>query len=289
MSYDLYLKPRNGRLDAGEFQAYFRDRRNYDCDGNTAVYHCNDTGVYFSFEFDENTPNVSGYPITFNINYVRPSFFALEAEPQLSALISTFDLMVHDPQMNGMGTDDYSPEKFIEGWRRGNQFGYESVFDEPSSRRDVHHLPVEKLTKVWKWNSTRSQLQTTVGQGKYVPLVFFLNVDNKTVTASVWPDGIPIITPKVDYFFVARQDLAPRSLFSKKHDTILVDWHTASPILAKFGSQSPDGTMTLDYDSPPKEVASFIRSQRAKAYTGKGISPDRVLETELFSTFNEDA
>ncbi len=134
MSYDLYFKPRQGSFTEEGFNLYFRDRPNYKCEGSQAWYGNEDTGIYFVFEFqtarepEEGDDEVLEYfPVALNINYLRPSYFIVEAEPEVTAFVKHFDLLVSDPQMEGMGVGEYSSEKLLTGWNCGNEFGYTAI------------------------------------------------------------------------------------------------------------------------------------------------------------------
>src|SRR5262249_11955370 len=123
MSYDLYMRPRVGMVDRARFVSHFLSRPHYESVDDQSWYRTADTGVYFVFEYSDtvtsNAPDLeepaSGYPLSFNINYCRPSFFGKEAEPELHAFIERFDLLVDDPQIGGMGVGEYDSAKFLRG------------------------------------------------------------------------------------------------------------------------------------------------------------------------------
>ena len=104
-----------------------------------AWYQNEDTGVYFSFEMrapdegEEDDP-AAAYPVSFNMNFFRPSFFALEAEPEFSRVVSDLDLVVLDPQNDGMGEGNFDPARFVSGWRKGNEFGYSAILRESAGK-----------------------------------------------------------------------------------------------------------------------------------------------------------
>jgi len=101
--------------------------------------------VYFYFNFAEKTAVDTGqsddesldetldYPIAFNLNYYRPSFFVLEAEPEVTALVRQFGLVVMDPQMQGMGVDvliDATSPKFAaQAIRKAYDIGWKPLHD----------------------------------------------------------------------------------------------------------------------------------------------------------------
>src|SRR5262245_20463321 len=116
MSYDLYFLSRSvGRgLSRDEFAGYFSDRNKYQVSESQALYSNEDTGVYFTFDYaepgEDSESQAEGdppmLPVTFNMNYFRPHIFGLEAEPEVAAFVSNFNLTVSDPQMSGMDTGE---------------------------------------------------------------------------------------------------------------------------------------------------------------------------------------
>src|SRR5713226_9282834 len=113
MSHDLLLHTKSGKppLTPADFDAYFRDRKNYKLDKGEAAYFNQDTGVYFSFNYtqpkgDKTDPEETksapqGY-VAFTMNYFRPELFALEADIELRGFVEHFDAAVDDPQAQGM-------------------------------------------------------------------------------------------------------------------------------------------------------------------------------------------
>src|SRR5438552_15954103 len=102
VSYDLFFLSRDSRtlITEDDFISYFRTRNNYKVSGTDAGYFNEDTGVYFSFSYEDQQECIA----SFDINYWRPSFFALEAAPEIESFASHFDLIVDDPQRKeGMG------------------------------------------------------------------------------------------------------------------------------------------------------------------------------------------
>lgn len=289
MSYDLYFKPRNGSFNDELFHSYFRGRPNYKCEGVQAWYGNEDTGVYFVFELQTEQPPeedddepLEHFPVALNINYLRPSYFIFEAEPEVTAFVKHFDLLVSDPQMEGMGEGEYNAEKLLSGWNCGNEFGYSSILKDENNRNGVSHLPAEQLQNAWRWNWSRSEVQARVGESKFVPRIMFMNLGGSTVTAAVWPDGIPVVVTRVDYLCVPRKELAPTKFFRKKEDTTFVEWDKALPVLLKHGTQNDDGSISLNYMTPPSDVVKFVQSLPSENRAIEGLSAERVLDREIY-------
>lgn len=292
MSYDLYLKPRTGDLSEQQFNDYFKGRRLYEMQGEQAWYNNPDTGVYFSFVWkDEADASGDGdeefaeYPIAFNINYFRPHYFIEEARLELNALVKHFDMIVSDPQTNGMGDGDFQEEKFLAGWHHGNAFAFQAILGEENPSQTIYHLPRETLEKFWQWNYKRHEVQTELGDKNFVAKVMLITVDGKIATAAVWPDGIPSTLPIVEYLFVPRKEYAPKKFFRRKEDSTLIPWQFAQAIFDQHGQVRNDGAITLQYGSTPKDIIKFIETLPAMSQVVKGAALDGVLETELIERY----
>src|SRR5579859_5849952 len=131
MSYDLFLKRRDGSFDAESFLTYFRPRPWYKIDSRQIWYANEDSGVYFSIELSERPETTEHCPLALNVNFFRPSYFILEVEPEITGLVQHFDLIVFDPQTEGMGEGDYQKELLISGWNHGNEFAYSALVRDP--------------------------------------------------------------------------------------------------------------------------------------------------------------
>lgn len=295
MSYDLFFKPRRGEWQDAAFFDYFRNRPHYTVDAHQAWYSNEETGVYFGFELQtadageaaiEYEAGATDYPVALNINYVRPSYFILEAEPEVTAFVRALDLLVDDPQMHGMGEGEYVAEGLLSGWNHGNAFGYSAVLREPAAAALMPHLPCATLHKVWRWNRDRAGLQAAVGEKKFVPRIMLAAIDGQPATAAVWPDGIPVVVPPVDYLIIGRQALSPkRFLFIfKRKGFVLMPWVDVLPTLLAHGTQDDAGTMTLTYERPPAAIVAFVKALPENARTIEGLPSDRVLDREIIET-----
>ncbi len=282
MSYDLFFRPRTGRITSEEFERYFSGRTNYKVDLPQAWYQNEDTGVYFVFEIADDTSDGDGerFDVSLNINYFRPSYFVLEAEPEVSAFVRHFDLVASDPQVGGMGDGEYNPELLLNGWNKGNAFGYSAILKQHSDPTTITHLPTSTLMDAWRWNHGRLALQEHLGDSKFVPRIMFLVVEGKPSTAATWPDGIPIAVPDVDYFIVPRKELAPTKFFRRVEDHTIVHADSVRELFRRY-SRSAGGSDVLDYVEPPREVADFVRSLPKTNFTVRGVAADSMLNSEL--------
>lgn len=300
MSYDLYLKPSSGQFGSEQFEQYFAGRPHYTITDGQAWYANEDTGVYFAFELqnaagevfdgmvDDTSPDeieedeTLDYPVLFNVNYLRPHYFILEAEPEVTELVRTFDLVVYDPQIDGMGTGVYDVEKLINGWNKGNEFACARL-PENIDEYIARSLPAVELNRIWRWNHARGRVQDEFGDSVFVPKIMFAQFDGKVTTFAAWTDAIPMVVPDVDYFFVWRQELAPSRLFGKKPDHALISATQLAPYVERYGAVSDAGLTVLSYDVPPDDVVRFVRELSPNKRKFEGLSVDFVLDRELLT------
>lgn len=284
MSYDLFLKPRDEDFSLELFESYFKDRRNYSVEGLQAWYQNDDTGVYFAFEFQENEEiEEECFPIAFNMNYFRPSFFIQEAEPEVTAFVSRFDMTVEDPQVKGMGVGEYNSDKLVSGWLYGNEFGYQSILKDHS---EVHSLPSNQLKKTWEWNYGREALQNDATDDVFVPSIMLLVYQQKIVTACVWPDAIPSIIPPVDILLIGRKDLAPRKFLKKTEDMVVGNWDEFQPLLESQKSKMLGEAFYMHYHKAPEQITKHIQQMKPIDLTAfERLSFDQVLDMELVEKY----
>jgi hypothetical protein len=284
MSYDLYFHCRGSQeIPQAAFNAYFGARANYGHDGDPGRYANEDTGVYFSFQFaddrdgDEDDGGQRAATATFNVNYIRPHIFGLEAEPELAAFVRHFDLTVEDPQLNGMGEGEYSREGFLAGWNAGNDFGYRAMAGRAGASFADHVLPTERIETCWRWNIARRDLQQRLGDEIFVPVIMFIGINGRALSACVWPDGIPIALPRVDFLIIGRDELAPRKFFSRRKDQTLVEYAVAESVLTRF--PMIDDTVPyrqLRYPIQPQGVVAFVKGLRPTPQKLNGIAVDKI-------------
>lgn len=235
MSYDLYIYPRQ-LLSAEDFAGYFSGRPNYalNDDGSEAHYHNDETGTYFYFAHyppatdaeieqeiadDPERANDAVWKARkakpsafFNMNYVRPHVFGVEAEPEVAAFLEAFPSDIEDAQADGMGDGPYTREGFLRGWNAGNRFGYRVILsraeetptrDNLASLADCFNMLTassEQIAGVWSWNFARQQLEdavTAAGRDVFVPKIMWARSTEtrETISFVVWSPGIATILP----------------------------------------------------------------------------------------------
>jgi hypothetical protein len=290
VSYDLSFRVAAGRKppSVDELKAFLRARPHYEVGGDQALYQNEDTGVYFLLDFgpsDDDPDDDSraadrsvAVPLAFHLNYNRPSVFALEAEPELAAIVGHFVLRVEDPQ-EGMADGTYSRDGFLEGWRAGNRLAVGAVGTADGA--PPFQLPAAELERHWRWNLAVSALQAAPTTEGFVPRIAYLDEGGQIRSAVVWTDASPIALPMVDRVICFRRQLAPRRRFSREPDFVTVSMDDMAGLL--------DGSTTIDDPFPHRQLAG---SEAARAFvtslepSGKpSVVPlDHVLDEEFVGT-----
>lgn len=313
MSYDLFFLARSGKSvpTADELRDYFARQRHFHMnereDGGWQAFYENEvTGVYFSFDSDggddpEAPRDPLRLPIAYNLNYFRPHTFGLEAEPVVTDFVESFDLLVDDPQGEGMAEGEYSPEGFLRGWNAGNAFGYRAIVEmrnreEPGAGIQFDALPAAAREAEWRWNYAKEDYSEILCEEEficgYVPTVFLLKLPGieRVTTAVVWGDAIPIALPSVDLILVPGEalralwlrdlsdDLARRFPTRDANYEVLVQGRSHrigfAHILVDYGSGSP----------PPDLLKRIDELAQPMVENPTRLSSDQVLTRELLRT-----
>jgi hypothetical protein len=283
MSYDLYFtKP---EIKKDQFEGYFGERANYTLNNGQAWYENGDTGVYFSFEYSDEPPDDPEFPegrVSFNLNFYRPHFFALEAEPELRAFVDRFQFTIFDPQNEGMGESAYNADGFFRGWSHGNEFGYRALLKKENTPDVVHTRSKDELESIWKWNFTRYQIQNKLGEDVFVPKIFFILVDGNLNSAVIWPDAISTLIPVVDALVIPRKETAPRRFLKRREDTCCIPFKKAFSVLHPFKTNDyvlP--SILLPCPKTPASVVDFVKKLEPQSGEMAAISIDQVLNSEI--------
>jgi hypothetical protein len=279
--YSLFFRPRSGNLEREQFLDYFRGRPHYQFEGTRAWYLNWRTGVNFVFlSSSAELEGPPGYPFSFNMHVFRPSYFILEAEPEVTALVKHFGLVVSDPHPNGMGEGDYDPHMLIPGWQHANEFAYWAMLED-KDKREIWSLPARRLHEIWRWNFACEALQEAVGELKIVATIRFVHLNGKLVTTADWPDAVSSLLPTVEYVMIEREELAPPTTFRTTTDAVFVEWAKILPVIEKYRSTEHEGAFDLDYSDCPPDIVHFVRELIPNEPSAEVIRADQVLDREL--------
>jgi len=242
MSYDLYFyKSKGTSLSEEQIANYLTDNIVGENENvNQWFYENQDTEVYFSFDMNEPEDDPESIELyesfndfenthfTFNLNFMRPCFFGLEAFQFVEKFTKDLNLSVLNPQSASENPYTPSKEELFENWNKTNLWSSADHLEKFQSG----FLPADKSNAVWNYNYNRTRLQTQLGNGYFVPKIFFFKTKqtNEVVTVTSWTEHIPTVIPPADYFVLIRQH---KKLFRTVKDEILV---SRQSILSNFGS-----------------------------------------------------
>jgi hypothetical protein len=219
MSFDLIFYTKKGRtVTEEEFSAYLIGKGCIrEGDIPQWLYGNDATGVYFSFDLEpvsttqddiemfENFAEFDNTRFSFNINFIRPNFFGLEAFPFVERLMTDLDLYAIDPQCK---TDPDSPgrkiaDEYHAEWAEQNLNFSAEHFD----ALELIHFPLEKSDYYWRYNFQKDAIQDRLGDEYYVPslILTWRKSGGEPITISTWTEHIPNVFPPADYFGIHRK------------------------------------------------------------------------------------
>jgi hypothetical protein len=277
MSYtlDLYFEP---AVPRDRMLEHFAKRRHFSVKNDTVVYGNPDTGIYFFVKL-RSARNVlfrRSVPFAeFEINYYRPSYFGIEAERELSALVTAFQPRIHDPQMHGMGDGPYSRDGFLRGWNFGNVF---SVSSAPDS--DLATMPADNLHAAWMWNYDCAECERR-NPGCFVSTIEFFRIEGRPSRVVLWPEGRPVLLPRADYVLVG-------PLVSGEKRFGLAQWSEIVDIAQGAGFDTTQDPLKLTYFAPPPSIATWVANVPLIEFEAlQRLSADRILDDELIAAARE--
>jgi hypothetical protein len=283
MSYDLYLhfKPRIRRAD---MLAYFAARKHYKAAKDRVSYQNDDTGVYFWFDLKTGRDFLLRRTVVsahFEINYNRPSFFGLEAEKELSALVGTFHPRIEDPQMHGMGEGPYASEGFLNGWNFGNALAARETVAKSRST-ELPTLPRTQLNAAWEWNYDCAERRDRLNLHAYVPTILFWRIDGRASRVVVWGEAMPILLPRVDYVIVVAES-------SRTRQTGVASWDEVAALAKRAGFETGKAPIELRYLTPPPLIADWVaRIPRIELKPHEKLHAYQILDAELVAAAREE-
>jgi hypothetical protein len=282
MSYDLYFyRHRNTPISRNDISTYLTNNL---ClpneEGNQWFFENEDTDVYFSFDFNEpntdtdlnESEEIFEYiytNISFSLNFLRPDFFGREAFIFVDKLIHDLDLYVINPQLTEEEDYPAKPETgtLYKNWSELNAKHSAHLYSE----LELQYYPQPASDAVWQHNFDRAELQAVLGDEYFIPKVFVLQtlIDKRIITFCVWPNHLPIIVPKVDYFFLGREyeedskvieesGLISWKTFRKNFESYISSFDTRKIIYPKDAEELADSFNTVEFEHQLKEFADRL-------------------------------
>jgi len=144
------------------------------------IYEHPETGVYCLFDLlpeaaiatdDLQLPD--GYVSTglsVSLNFLRPSFFALEVMPLVSRLSAEMSLWLYDPQQDCLHHPGAPPEVLAEEWMAHNARATRGLALDANPIRKPY-LPAASSIAWWRYAHAKKGLQEQLGDSVFVPAI----------------------------------------------------------------------------------------------------------------------
>lgn len=210
------------------------------------IFENEDTEVYFSFAFIESNEdedsenkiihfeNFEDTNFSFNLNFIRPSFFGKEAFQFVEKFCNDLNLFVQNPQSELEEPVVFNFNDIYGCWNKTNTWASKKHY----SKDDYCYLKEEITDKIWNYNSQRQNLQNKLGNNYFVPKIFiFKKLDDKSpITLFVWGEHLPILIPSTDYVLISKKY---KKFFKTIEETVLISYDL---FIENFGVE------LVDYD-----------------------------------------
>ncbi len=259
MSFDLNFGPKDSAVPSiGALKQHFE---------KSSLFHANElqnggvqfwyenkaTGVYCDFSYsptvtDDELGQLAASGLSFNLNYIRPSFFAYETMPLVQHFCEHFNLLVEDVQEETVQTAIAS--QLIDSWKLHNERAVAALSHEQDV--EIRYLPEEDATEWWRYMSVKEEIEQSFAEDVFVPTVMILESPEKQMfTMIAWTKGIPQFFPRCDYVLLLRDK---KRLFGSKEEVGLVPYAeimaSIRPHLGEYNQANP----AIKYLRPDKSA-----------------------------------
>jgi len=183
----------------------FFDRRGTANGGFQLWYENPESGVYFSLAQAHPPPpnamtqQLAPAYLTFNMNFMRPRFFALEAAPVLVDLVTRLGYLVYDPQSGGVGTP--TEANIIDSWARGNQHG---IGAKRAMGQRPPYMDMRNADAFWRYRFEFTRIKEEVGSDAMVPKLVAVARGDAAVRIAHLPKPTQYVLPPADMFYLTR-------------------------------------------------------------------------------------
>jgi hypothetical protein len=270
MSYDLYFfKRKESKLTVEQIENYLSTNLVAGEKGQW-IFENNDTEVYFIFEknetqidgekieFNEEYDGFENLNFTFILNFLRPSFFGIEAFDFLEKMIEDLDLYISDFQSDKETPYKPSKEELYKNWNSINLNSSAEHFSEQCS-----YLEIEKSNEIWKYNFEKNNIQDELGGNYFVPKMFFFKTktENKVITVSSWTEHIPNLIPNADYFLLTK---IYTKFFRKIQENVLISRENLLKRFAEYFDDYENSNCKIIHPENAKKIKDLFNSTKSE-------------------------
>ena len=269
MSYDLYFfKRKESKLTEEQVENYLSKNLVAEEKGQW-IFQNNDTEVYYIFEkneteideeeieFIEEYDEFENLNFTFILNFLRPSFFGIEAFEFIEKIISDLDLYISNPQSDKEKPYKPKKEELYENWNSTNLHSSSEHFSEQCS-----YLEIEKSNEIWKYNFEKNKIQDELGGNYFVPKMFFFKTktENKVITVSSWTEYIPNLIPNADYFLLTK---IYTKFFRKVQENVLISRESLMNRFAEYFDDYAYPNCKIIHPENAKKIKDLFNSTKS--------------------------
>jgi hypothetical protein len=249
------------------------------------IWYQNDiTGVYFCFEQQDEDWRVevaesaeleTVTKLTFNLNYLRPSFFGREAMPFVEEACRVFDLLTSNPQSDGV---PYTPQAvelvadYLEHNRRSSAVLIENDIEPP------HFLTRERSERFFEYGLAYPGFTDRYKDDYFVgKMVLCLKKSTKEVlTLATVSAGVFALVPKTDLIALTRER---RHFFKEELEMTILPYEELRRHLGPNAEEGPEPN-TFIISKAKVEAAQRIIEKLTfhKHQDFTGLRPDQVLD-----------
>jgi hypothetical protein len=268
MSYDLsFYKKKDSNLDSKTISEYLTKHlgaESLDESGTHWFFVHKETENYFDLDLNDPLTEPEEIEIidsfedykytdfTFNLNYVRPDFFGVDAFQFVDKFISDLDLFVVNPQSTIDSDNPTKPQpgEIYQNWSELNKSYSKQFFNE----YDLLYLPLDISNYIYKYRKNRASLWEELGNNYYVSKLYVhaRQADNKIVTTANLPLETAVVIPKADYYLVTKKY---KKWFKEVEEMGLVSYNTA---IKSFGH------LFEDYKFPESKILRLDKVNAAQ-------------------------
>jgi len=268
MSFDLYFCRENGSAPStASLKEYFSAvpffKVSESDDGEMQfLYENQATGVYCYFSYSPSDATelegCGSSGLAFNLNFIRPSFFAYETMPLVEAFGRHFDLLVEDVQEDTR--ESANAERLIASWRAHNSRGVTALAGERDDPVELLYLPEGRATEWWRYMSVRQAIEDSLVEDLFVPsLVILRSPAGELSTMIVHPQGIAQLFPACDRVYMNRKK---KTLFRTVEEAGFVSYQSMIETINSLLDDYEFGELKVKYLRPEnaQKAAQLVQS-----------------------------
>jgi hypothetical protein len=179
-----------------------------------------------------------------------------------------------------MGKGPYWREGLLAGWNFGNLFSIRTMCAQHPDLR-IASQPADRLHAIWLWNYRRAERARSLGSRHFVPKISFTVVDGRLATVAIWPEGMQISLPSVDYVAVGR-------MISNKTHFGLAPWSHVVELLRHERFDITQDPIEVAYFNKPPSIENWVGNfPMADLATLENVPNHQVIDAEILAAARE--